>query len=42
MTMPKQEVNSFWSQVREDKDIDDLIFDYDAYHTGEDSICSDR
>ena len=26
MTMPKQEVNSIWSKVREDKDIDDLIF----------------
>ena len=42
MTMGKWEVNSIWSKVREDKDIDDLIFDYDAYHTSEDSASSDR
>ena len=42
MTMAKREVNSIWSNVREDRDIDDLIFDYDAYHNGEDSACSDR
>ena len=41
MTMAKWEVNSIWSKVREDKDIDELIFDYDA-HTSEDSTCSDR
>lgn len=42
MTMPKREVNTVWSKVREDKDIDDLIFDYDAYHANDDSACSDR
>ena len=42
MTMAKWEVNSVWSKVREDRDIDDLIFDYDAHHTGDDSASSDR
>ncbi len=42
MTMPKWEVNSIWSKVREDLDIDDLIFNYDSYHTTEDDSCSDR
>ena len=27
MTMPKYEVNSIWSRVRSDVDVDDLIFD---------------
>ena len=42
MTMPKREVNTIWSKVREDRDIDDLIFDYDAYHNSDDNTCSDR
>lgn len=42
MTMPKRDVNSIWSKIREDKDIDDLIFNYDAYHTSEDDARSDR
>lgn len=42
MTMPKRETNSVWSRVREDRDIDDLIFDYDAYRAGEDDTSSDR
>lgn len=42
MTMPKREVNGIWSKVREDRDIDDLIFNYDACHTGEDDASSDR
>lgn len=42
MTMPKREVNTVWSKVREDRDIDDLIFNYDDYHTSEDDVCSDR
>ena len=41
MTMPKRETNSVWSKVREDRDIDDLIFNYDAYHTSDDDTCSD-
>ena len=41
MTMPKRETNSVWSKVREDRDIDDLIFDYEAYHAGDDDS-SDR
>lgn len=42
MTMVKREVNSIWSKVREDKDIDDLIFNYDSNYTSEDNTCSDR
>ena len=42
MTMPKREVNTIWSKVRDDRDIDDLIFNYDAYHTGEDDTYSER
>lgn len=42
MTMPKRETNSIWSRVREDMDIDDLIFNYDVYHTSEDDTSSDR
>lgn len=42
MTMPKREVNSIWSKVREDRDIDDLIFNYEACHAGEDDANSDR
>ena len=41
MTMPKREVNTVWAKVREDRDIDDLIFDYEAYHAGDDDS-SDR
>ena len=41
MTMPKRETNSVWSKVREDRDIDDPIFDYEAYHAGDDDS-SDR
>lgn len=42
MTMVKREVNSIWSKVREDKDIDDLIFNYDSSYTSEDNTSSDR
>ena len=42
MTMPKREVNSIWSKVREDRDIDHLIFNYDACHPSEDDTSSDR
>ncbi len=42
MTMPKREVNSIWSKVREDRDIDDLIFNYDACHPSDDDAGSDR
>ena len=42
MTMPKREVNTIWSKVRDDRDIDDLIFNYEACHTSEDDTCSDR
>ena len=42
MTMPKREINSIWSKVREDRGIDDLIFNYEAYHTSEDDTGSDR
>lgn len=39
MTMAKREMegrSSIWSQLRPDADIDDLIFNYDSYHTRED------
>lgn len=42
MTMPKWEVNSIWAKVREDRDIDDLIFNYESVYTSEDDTCSDR
>lgn len=42
MTMPKREVNSIWSKVRDDVDVDDLIFNYDAYHTSDEDTVSDR
>jgi len=42
MTMPKREVNNIWAKVREDKDIDDLIFNYDSHYTREDDTHSDR
>ena len=43
MTMPKREVNNIWSRVRGDVDVDDLIFEYDRYHSYEDGdSCSDR
>ena len=42
MTMPKWEVNSIWANIRSDVDIDDLIFNYEAYHTNDDDACSDR
>ena len=42
MTMPKWEVSTIWSKVRQDRDIDDLIFDYDAWQPGEDITRSDR
>ena len=42
MTMAKREMDSIWSKVRSDVDIDDLIFNYEAYHSGEDDAVSDR
>ena len=42
MTMPKREVNSIWANIRSDMDIDDLIFNYEAYHANDDDACSDR
>ena len=42
MTMPKREVNSIWSKVRDYVDVDDLIFNYDAYHTSDEDTVSDR
>lgn len=42
MTMVKREVNSIWSRVRADVDIDDLIFNYEATHSHEEESCSDR
>lgn len=42
MTMQKREVNSTWARVRDDVDIDDLIFQYEDYHTTEGDRHSDR
>lgn len=42
MTMPKREVNSIWAKVRSDVDVDDLIFNYEDYHTTESDVTSDR
>ena len=43
MTMVKREPNNIWSRVREDRDIDDLIFGEEAYSAQEDvSTCSER
>lgn len=43
MTMPKKEINSIWSRVRSDMDVDDLIFNSDGYNAREDDmVCSDR
>ena len=42
MTMMKRETNSIWNRVREDRDVDDLIF---AGETNEQKMtqpCSDR
>lgn len=41
MTMQKREINSIWSRVRSDVDVDDLIFNYDAYHISEDDAGND-
>ena len=42
MTMPKREVNSVWSKVREDRDIVDRMLNHTCYPTNEDDSCSDR
>ncbi len=41
MTMLKREVNSIWSRVRADVDVDDLIFNDDT-HSREEQTCSQR
>ena len=42
MTMLKREVNSIWSRVRADVDVDDLIFNYEDTHSCEDAPRSER
>ena len=42
MTMPKWETNNIWARVRDDVDVDDLIFNYESYHAGEEDFSSDR
>lgn len=42
MTMPKRETNSIWARVRDDVDIDDLIFNYDEHHSSQEDTVSDR
>ncbi len=42
-TNVKRDRNNIWAQVRSDIDIDDLIFNYEAYHIREeDGGRSDR
>lgn len=42
MTMKIREVNSIWSKVRDDVDVDDLIFKGEETNTREYEPCSDR
>ncbi len=43
MTMVKREPNSIWSRVREDRDVDDLIFGEEFQSgRGETLPCSER
>ena len=35
MTMVKNDKNNIWKYVRSDVDVDDLIFNYEAYHIRE-------
>ncbi len=42
MTMQKRDMNSVWSRIREDKDLDDLIFERDLGRDDARVICSDR
>ncbi len=42
MTMPKREMNDLWARVREDVDLDDLIFSYNAERDENGNICSER
>ena len=43
MAMVKRDPNNIWSRVREDRDIDDLIFGEESYSAQEDvSTCSER
>ena len=43
MTMVKWDANNIWSRVREDRDIDDLIFGEESYSAQEDvSTYSER
>ena len=43
MTMVKREPNNIWSRVREDRDIDDLIFGDEFYSGHDESLsCSER
>lgn len=39
MTMAKRETSNIWAMVREDRDVDDLIFRYDME---QDDTVSDR
>ena len=42
MTMKIREVNNIWSKVRDDVDVDDLIFKGEETNTREYEPCSDR
>lgn len=42
MTMMKRETNSIWNRVREDRDVDDLIFVGETNERQMTQPCSDR
>ena len=42
MTMMKRETNSIWNRVREDRDVDDLLFAGETNERQMTQPCSDR
>ncbi len=42
MTMMKRETNSIWNRVREERDVDDLIFAGETNERQMTQPCSDR
>ena len=42
MTMAKREVDSIWNRVREDRDVDDLIFGNEFSADNQCETCSER
>ena len=42
MTMLREKKNSIWNQMRQDKDIDDMIFESEPAARKEAEVCSER